>query len=104
MVSPERQSYWAQTTGYFAVTKSAYDQPGMKEYLEAYPQFQTAINQLHDSPLEARGALFGVFPEARQTIEASIEEMLEGIISPQEALDKAAQSINLAIDDYNKTN
>ena len=76
----------------------------MKEYLATYPQFQTAINQLHDSPLEARGALLGVFPEARQTIEANIEEMVQGTITPQQALDKAAESINSAIDNYNRTN
>ena len=104
MVSPEQQSYWAQTTGYFAITKTAYDEPDMKEYLKTYPQFQTAIDQLHDSPLESRGALLGVFPEARQTIEASIEEMVQGTITPQQALDKAAESINSAIDNYNRTN
>ncbi len=104
MVAPEQQSHWAQTTGYFAITNAAYDQPDMIEFLEEYPQFQVAIDQLQDSSVESRGALLGVFPEARQIVESNIEDMIQGKGTPQETLDKIAESINSAIDDYNKTN
>ncbi|UOY91267.1 extracellular solute-binding protein [Ectobacillus sp. JY-23] len=76
MVSPEQQAFWSKNTGYFAVTKKAYDLPELKEHLQKFPQFQTAINQLHDSPKTATGALLGVFPEARQTIELNLEKMI----------------------------
>ena len=52
-----------------------------------YPQFQTAIDQLHDSKPEYAGALLSVFPEARQIVETEIENM-----------------INSSIEDYNLVN
>lgn len=103
MVSPEQQSFWSQNTGYFAVTKKAYDLPDMKEYLKQNPQFQTAIDQLHDSPKTATGALLGVFPEARQNIELNIEKMIQDQASPEQAVKEAAKTINEAIANYNKT-
>ncbi|WP_032122071.1 ABC transporter substrate-binding protein [Clostridium amazonitimonense] len=104
MVSSEQQVFWNKSTGYFPVTKKAYDSAELKETLTKYPQFQTAIDQLHESPLESRGALLGVFPEARQTIETNIESMLQGKMSPEEAVENSAKTINAAIEKYNKTN
>lgn len=104
MVSPEQQVYWNKNTGYFPVTKKAYDLPEMKEQLKQYPQFQTAIDQLHQSPLESRGALLGIFPEARQTIETNIESMISNKMTPEQAVENSAKSINSAIEKYNKTN
>jgi sn-glycerol 3-phosphate transport system substrate-binding protein len=49
------------------------------------------------------GGLIGVFPEARQTVETALEEALSGAATPQEAMDKAAQSVTQAIQDYNET-
>ncbi|MFX3660929.1 MAG: extracellular solute-binding protein, partial [Ectobacillus sp.] len=104
MVSPEQQAFWSKNTGYFAVTKKAYDLPEMKEHLEKFPQFQTAIDQLHDSPKTATGALLGVFPEARQTIELNLEKMIQGQAEPEQAIKDAAKTINDAITNYNKVN
>lgn len=104
MVEPEQQVYWNEKTGYFPVTTKAYDLDEMKNHLNETPQFQTAINQLHDSPLESRGALLGVFPEARQTNETNIEAVIQGKMSPEEAVAESEKSINSAIEKYNKTN
>lgn len=104
MVSPEQQVFWNKGTGYFPVTKKAYDLPEMKEQLKKYPQFQTAIDQLHQSPLESRGALLGIFPEARQTIETNVESMLSNKVTPEQAIENSAKNINSAIEKYNKTN
>lgn len=104
MVSPEQQVLWNKNTGYFPVTKKAYDLDEMKEHIKKYPQFQTAIDQLHASPVEARGALLGVFPEARQTVETNIESMLQGKVTPEQAVENSAKNINSAIEKYNKTN
>ena len=49
------------------------------------------------------GGLIGVFPEARQTVEAALEEAFSGAATPKEALDKAAASVTQAIQDYNDT-
>jgi len=104
MVSPEQQVYWNGQTGYFPVTTKAYDLPEMKDHLAKTPQFKTAIDQLHASPVESKGALLGVFPEARQTIETNIEAVLQGKSTPEEAIDASEKSINSAIDKYNKAN
>ncbi|MFL0195715.1 ABC transporter substrate-binding protein [Clostridium sp. WILCCON 0269] len=104
MVSPDEQAYWATQTGYFPVTKKAYDVQLMKDNLKQKPQFQTAIDQLHASPAVAKGALMSVFPEARQTVETNIEQMLQDKQTPEECVKNAASSINTAIQKYNKEN
>ncbi|MBV4446891.1 ABC transporter substrate-binding protein [Clostridium tyrobutyricum] len=104
MVSPDEQAYWATKTGYFPVTKKAYNSQLMKDNLKSKPQFQTAINQLHSSPSTAQGALMSVFPEARQTVEANIEQMLQNKQTPEQTLKKSADSINSAIKEYNQNN
>ncbi|BCZ44635.1 ABC transporter substrate-binding protein [Clostridium gelidum] len=104
MVAPEQQVYWNEQTGYFPVTTKAYDLPEMKDHLAKTPQFKTAIDQLHASSVESKGALLGVFPEARQTIETNIEAVLQGKSTPEEAIDASEKSINSAIEKYNKAN
>ncbi|MFT8316429.1 MAG: ABC transporter substrate-binding protein [Clostridium sp.] len=104
MVSPKEQAYWASQTGYFPVTKKAYDEQVMKDNLAQKPQFQTAIDQLHASPKTAKGALMSVFPEARQTIESNIEQMLQNSKTPDQAIKSAADSINASIKKYNEDN
>jgi len=44
-----------------------------------------------------------VFPVARATIEGAIEEILAGKLSPQDSLNKAAETITQAIQEYNLT-
>ncbi|MBU3175570.1 ABC transporter substrate-binding protein [Clostridium estertheticum] len=104
MVSAKEQSYWNANTGYFPVNKQAYNLKEVKDNLVKYPQFQTAIDQLHASTPDSKGALLGVFPEARAATETNIESMLGGKQTPQEALDNAAKTANSAIEKYNKTN
>ncbi len=101
--SPEQQAYWQTMSGYFPMRISAYEHPLSVEWRTKYPQFQTAIDQLHAAPNNTvtQGGLIGVFPTARQTIEGSIEEVLAGLATPQESLDKAAATVTQAIVDYN---
>ena len=75
-----------------------------KKNMEQYPQFQTAIDQLHDSAPEYAGAALSVFPEARQIVETEIENMINDKQTPQEAVDQMADQINKAIEDYNTLN
>ncbi|MBN1469799.1 MAG: ABC transporter substrate-binding protein [Fusobacteriaceae bacterium] len=101
LISAKSQSFWNSNTGYFPVTTEAYNLPETKEFLKNQPQFLTAIEQLHNSSTNSVGALLGVFPSARATIEANIEDMLSGKISSEEALKKSADSINESIKKYN---
>ncbi|WP_418303849.1 ABC transporter substrate-binding protein [Paenibacillus crassostreae] len=105
LAEPATQAYWHVNTGYFPITQKAYDEQIVKDNLTAYPQFQTAIDQLHQTKLNlaTQGAVMGVFPEARQLTETAIEEVLNDSKSPQEALDDAAKAISSKIEEYNLT-
>lgn len=104
LVSPESQAYWNAQTGYFPVTVTAQEEPIFKENIAKYPQFETAINQLHDSSPDSAGALLSVFPEARLIIETEIENMLNNGSKPEDALAKMAANINKAMEEYNLVN
>jgi sn-glycerol 3-phosphate transport system substrate-binding protein len=103
LASPPQQAYWQTMSGYFPMRLSAYEHELSVNWRATYPQFQTAIDQLHAAPNNTitRGGLIGVFPTARQTIEGAIEEVLAGVATPQEALDNAAATVTQAIADYN---
>jgi len=90
-------------SGYFPIRKAAYDNQLSVDWRAKYPQFQTAIDQLHAAPNNrvTQGGLIGVFPTARQTIEGAIEEVLAGKGTSQEVLDKAAETVTKAIEEYN---
>ncbi len=104
LVSPESQAFWNSQTGYFPITTAAHEEPVFKDNIAKYPQFQTAIDQLHDSTPQSAGALLSVFPEARQTVETEIENMINNNGTPEDAVKKMAESINKSIADYNLLN
>lgn len=104
LVSAESQAYWNAQTGYFPVTTQAQDEQVFIDNVAQYPQFQTAIDQLHDSAPEYAGALLSVFPEARATVETEIENMLNGNQTPEETVAKLAEQINASITEYNELN
>lgn len=88
---------------YFSVSTDAYELPEMVEYLEANPEFKTAIEQLRENNNKS-GAVLGVFPEARAAIEENIEKVLNNEITAQNAVDNMAKTINSALEKYNKSN
>lgn len=104
LISPEIQAEWSTSTGYFPITTATHDEDVFKQNIEEFPQFQTAIDQLHDSSPESQGAFLSVFPEARQIVENEIENMLNGVLTPEEAADAMADQINSAIESYNLVN
>jgi sn-glycerol 3-phosphate transport system substrate-binding protein len=104
LVSAESQAYWNAQTGYFPVTTEAANEQVYKDNMEEYPQFQTAIDQLHDSAPEYAGALLSVFPEARSIVETEIENMLNNGTSPEDTVAAMAEQINSSITDYNDIN
>ncbi|MBP2119693.1 sn-glycerol 3-phosphate transport system substrate-binding protein [Cohnella lubricantis] len=105
LATPAVQAYWNVSTGYFPITKAAYDEQVLKDNMVKYPQFQTAVDQLHASvnTPATNGAMMGVFPEARQIVEGAIEAVLNGQQEPQAALDDAAKQINEKLATYNST-
>ena len=104
LISPESQAFWNAETGYFPVNVDAHDEDVFKENIEKYPQFETAIDQLHDSAPQYAVALLSVFSEARAIVESEIESMLNGNETVDEAVDSMASQINDAIEEYNLVN
>lgn len=104
LISPESQAFWNAETGYFPVNVDAHDEDVFKENIEKYPQFEIAIDQLHDSAPQYAGALLSVFSEARAIVESEIESMLNGNETVDEAVDSMASQINDAIEEYNLVN
>ena len=104
LISPESQAYWNAQTGYFPIVTGAQEEQVFKDNIAQYPQFQTALDQLHDSAPEYAGALLSVFPESRQIVETQIENMLNGNVTAEEAVANMADDINETIEDYNLVN
>ncbi|HWI64270.1 MAG TPA: ABC transporter substrate-binding protein [Symbiobacteriaceae bacterium] len=103
--SPEIQGKWHTMTGYFPIRKEAYDIQTVKDWHAKLPQFKTAIDQLRASKISpvTQGAVIGVFPQARQTIEGAMENVVLGKATSADALKAANAEITKAIENYNKT-
>jgi sn-glycerol 3-phosphate transport system substrate-binding protein len=104
--SAEVSAKFSQATGYFCANMKAYETESMKGYLEAHPNFATAINQLHNSPdsFATRGASVGVMPELRAIFQENMELVLQGAMSVDDALAEMASAGNAAIESYNAAN
>ena len=103
-VNPENQAYWSSMTGYFPINVNAKDTEKMQETLSKYPQFQVALDQLHDSGPEYVGSLLSVFPEVRQIVEEVTEKVYNGEITPEQGVDELVSRANDSIEYYNLTN
>jgi sn-glycerol 3-phosphate transport system substrate-binding protein len=103
--APAQQAYWHIGTGYFPIRKAAYDDATDKEWRSKYPQFDTAIDQLHKTPVTTatKGALLGVFTKARQSVEGAIEKALLNQATPQAALREAADALKPDLEQYNRS-
>ncbi|WP_337955034.1 ABC transporter substrate-binding protein [Garciella nitratireducens] len=104
LISPESQAYWNQQTGYFPITTAAQEEKVFKDNIAEKPQFQTAIDQLHDSNPESQGALSPVYQESRQIMESEVENMLNGNVTPKQATKNMAEQIQAAMENYNLAN
>lgn len=101
MISPDSQAEWAAKTGYFPITKEAYELEKMQEHLANNPEFKTAVDQLRE-PNNRPGALLGVFSEARAATEEGLEKVLNNELSPEEAVNMVSEKINKALKKYNR--
>jgi sn-glycerol 3-phosphate transport system substrate-binding protein len=102
---PEQQAQWHADTGYFPTRLSANDLPPAVQRREQFPQFTTAMDQLHASPdtVATRGALVGRFDAVRDRITRAFEQVLSGGADPAQELQAAADDATEIIEEYNKT-
>jgi sn-glycerol 3-phosphate transport system substrate-binding protein len=105
-MTPAVQAQWQSDTGYYAIRKSAYNEGPAKDWATKYPQFQTPVDQIRNSPQNrfTNGAVLGIMPQSRARTQKMIESVLLGQAPPQAALDAAVTEMNDAIDKYNKAN
>ena len=103
--TPEQQAKWHTGTGYVPVNPKALDEPIDKEWMEKFPQFRTAVDQLHALPpsVASAGCLLGVMPQARKAAEDGLEAAIVGSKPAEQAMKDAAASVQGAIDGYNKS-
>jgi sn-glycerol 3-phosphate transport system substrate-binding protein len=103
LTTPEVQAKWSMGTGYFAINEAAYELDEFKAYLEEYPTFETAINQLKDSPVNTytAGVLSGVQTESRLIFNEIMPQVYDGSISVEDGVAQLASRVNEAIANYN---
>lgn len=101
--TPEEQAKWHVGTGYVPVNKNALQQPSVTEWQAKYPQFATAVDQLHALPpsVASAGCLLGVMPQARKASEDGLEQAILGRKAPDAAMKDAASGMKGDIADYN---
>lgn len=104
IVTPEIQAYFHINSGYFPITTEAYELDEVKENLEKYPQFQVVVDQLHFSENMGFGAIYGTMVEGRAVYVGYLQQMLLGEMTPEEALNKSVEDVNVLIEDYNLAN
>ena len=104
MASPEMQIKWHTGTGYFPIRKDAVEMLLEQGYYAEHPNHLTALLQLllSNQTYNTRGAVIGAFPQVRDVIETAIERMLNGEMTPEEALKWAEEEATKVIKEYNE--
>jgi sn-glycerol 3-phosphate transport system substrate-binding protein len=102
--TPEEQAKWHVGTGYVPVNRNALQQPTVKDWQARYPQFTTAVDQLHALPpsVASAGCLLGVMPQARKASEDGLEQAILGRKAPEAAMKEAAAGMKPEIGNYNE--
>ncbi len=104
MTRPDSQRFWHTGTGYFPIRKDVIEALRAEGFYQRKPAAWTAIQQLLAVPdiPATRGALLGIFPEAREHIESAIEQVLAGRYQPDVALRLAAERTEKSLNRYNQ--
>ena len=109
MAAPEQQVTWHTGSGYFPVRTDATESEEVQTFWGENPNFATAFEQLSTTETmvdgepnyAVLGGRAGPFPAIRQLIVQAYSRVLDDGMSPQEALDEAAQSANDELENYN---
>jgi sn-glycerol 3-phosphate transport system substrate-binding protein len=107
LASPKIQSEWAAATGYVPVSKSAVTMSPLAKTYAQQPEYKVAYDQLLEGPVNpaTAGPVLGAYGSAREGMRGAIVDalsrMLDGKLTPAQAIANAAAQANAAIDDYN---
>ncbi|WP_324760416.1 ABC transporter substrate-binding protein [Haloarcula montana] len=102
LTGTEQQARWHRNSGYFPVRQSAIDQLTDDGWFEENPNFRTAFDQLQDTQdtPATRGAVMGVFPEARTINEELSVSIINGEVGVQEGLSEMDTQVEEALSGY----
>ena len=110
MSEEAQQVTWHTNTGYFPVRTALADNDELADFWNDNPNFLTAIEQLADTRTVLEngelnyavlGGQAGPFPAIRQLIVDAYSRVLDDGLTPQEALNEAADRANQELADYN---
>lgn len=110
MSEESQQITWHQETGYFPVRSSLLESEELQSFWDENPNLLTAINQLADTNTELEdgstnyavlGGRAGPFPAIRQLIVEAYSRVLDDGLTPEEALNEAAEAANQELENYN---
>lgn len=104
LTQPEQQAEWFAGSGCLPVSVSSVDQPAARDAVSEFPLFQDVLDLVLNAPPHpaVTAALLGPFQEVRDAIFDGLEQMLETGLAPDEAIERAAERANEAIEDYNE--
>jgi sn-glycerol 3-phosphate transport system substrate-binding protein len=104
LVSAESQAKWHAGSGYYPLRIDSLALPIVQELYQAYPQFRVLAAELETSPntRATQGALMGPSQQVRAAIATSIEEMVLKSVSPEQAINKAADQATGELERYNR--
>ncbi len=89
------QAYWSSHTGYVPLTKTAFDQPMLKNFVESVPGLKDGMLQIEYGDYEPRDPVW--FTGRRILSEEGIEPALRGYAEPEQSLKRAADLIRQEI-------
>ena len=110
MAEPEQQRTWHMGSGYFPVRMDMQNDPELQQFWDENPNFRTAIDQLFTTSTTlpdgstnyaVLGGRAGPFPAIRRIIVETYSRVLDDGLTPQEALDEAAEKANAELENYN---
>ncbi|CAH0121322.1 sn-glycerol-3-phosphate-binding periplasmic protein UgpB [Paenibacillus sp. CECT 9249] len=99
MTETERAAEWSIDTGYVAVKKSAYETERMKKYTADFPAAVVARDQLEYAAAELSTHNNGKVTKA---LSDQLQAVLTGSVSPADALKKAQEEADKALQPFNK--
>ena len=105
IAQPEQDAKWHEETGYFPATLAAEKLLRAQGWFQKHPNHATAFRQIQEGPdtPATREPLLGNFVQIFNLTDTAIEKVLSGKLSPQAALDEAAQAANKGLEEYAAT-
>jgi sn-glycerol 3-phosphate transport system substrate-binding protein len=97
MTSPAQAATWSKETGYVAVTPKAYQEPGMKKFVAAHPQFLVPAEQLQYAQPELATYQLA---QVQDTLDSAIQSVLDGQAKVGPALNSAQAQANAILAPY----